>query len=86
MDEEGRKILAREEKGARPHFAACGGDVGCLVYLVYLVRLVYLVYLVRRTRETRQIRAPDRLPLAKNEGKAASMRPRDGACFAHVAP
>ena len=44
MDEEDRKILAGEEQGARPHFAAPGGDLVCLVSLV---RLVYLVYLAR---------------------------------------
>jgi hypothetical protein len=44
MDEEGRKILAGEEKGTRPHFAAPGGNLVCLVSLV---RIVYLVYYAR---------------------------------------
>ena len=43
----------KENKGARNHFMARGGD------LVYLVRLVCLVYLVRRTGEIRQTRASD---------------------------
>jgi hypothetical protein len=50
MDEEGRKILAGEEKGAKPHFAARVGDLVHLGYLVCLVYLVSLVCLVQRTK------------------------------------
>lgn len=50
MDEESRKILAGEKKGARTHFAACGGNLVHLGHLVYLVFLVSLVSLKKTNK------------------------------------